>query len=238
MSPILQAIVFDYDGVLADTEPLHLRAFQETLRTRNVELTREDYFEHYLGLDDEGVFCAVARDRGVAWPDEVVRALVADKARRFGKLSATEPVLMPGVAARLRVWNGRVAMAIASGSLRGEIEPVLQAHGIRSLLPVIVAAGETPRGKPAADPYLRALELLAARRGPGLDALDPRRSVAIEDSPWGISAARQAGMKIVALATSYAAGRLVGADAVAARFDDLTLGLLEDIVCRDQPGRR
>jgi beta-phosphoglucomutase len=225
---MLQAIVFDYDGVLADTEPLHLRAFQETLAGHGLALSDADYYEHYLGLDDAGVFRAVVEREGESCSETDVREFVDRKAQRFLNISGTARVLYPGVAARLREWSGRVPIAIASGSLRHEIELVLEREGLTGLVPVIVAAGETASGKPAPDPYVRALEQLSA----GGRALDACRSVAVEDSPWGIDSARGAGMKAVALATSYPPARLAGADAVVSAFDDLDLDLFNRLASR------
>jgi beta-phosphoglucomutase len=225
---MLQAIVFDYDGVLADTEPLHLRAFQDTLARHRLVLSDADYYEHYLGLDDAGVFRAVVQRDGHSCSDADVREFVERKAQRFLEISRTARVLYPGVAARLREWSGHLPIAIASGSLRHEIELVLQGEGLSGVVPVIVAAGETTSGKPAPDPYIRALERLSA----GGRALDPGRSVAVEDSPWGIDSARGAGMKAVAITTSYPAARLDGADAVVSAFGDLDLELFDLVAGR------
>ena len=63
-SSMLQAIVFDFDGVIADSEPLHLRAYQAVLEEDGIELTKEDYYKRYLGFDDEGLFRALAKTRG------------------------------------------------------------------------------------------------------------------------------------------------------------------------------
>ncbi len=233
----LQAVVFDYDGVLADTEPLHLRAFQETLAPRGIDLTRRRYFEDYLGLDDEGVFGAVTVQHGLALARNEIRALVEEKAQRFKDISATERVLFPGAAERLRSWSRQVAVAIASGSLRHEIESVLDAEALRDYITVIVAAGETANGKPAPDPYLRALELLGRLRSARQNRLDPARTVAVEDSPWGIDSAHAAGMLAVAVTTSYPAARLSTADAVLPDLASLDLDLLDAIVCRRPPPR-
>jgi len=225
----LQAIVFDYDGVLADTEPLHLRAFQDTLAARGVELTRARYFQDYLGLDDGGVLGAVSAEHGLGWTRLEIRALTEEKAERFRNLSSTERVLFPGVADLLRQWSLHVPIAIASGSLRHEIEYVLEVERLRDLVSVIVAAGETPNGKPAPDPYLRALEQLGRLRGPG--AVGASRSVAVEDSPWGIDSARGAGMRVVAVATSYPAERLDAADSVLPDLTSADLAMLDALVC-------
>lgn len=273
----LQAVIFDYDGVLADTERLHLRAMQETLSPMGVALPEADYFERYLGLDDEGVFRAVSDAHRLRWTDELLATLVADKAERFQRTLATiveqiarqkpratsesrratpespratpdvpratpdapratpEPpratatILFPGAASCLAACSRHVPVAIASGSLREEIEMVLDAEGLRELVPVIVAAGETERGKPYPDPYLRALALLQAARDPRLEPLEAGRCVVIEDSPWGIDAARAAGMKVAAVATSYRPDRL-SADLVVDRLQDLDLEALEKLV--------
>ena len=119
--------------------------------------------------------------------------------------------------------GGRVPLAIASGALRGEIELILDASGLRASFPVIVAAGDAPSGKPAPDLYLAALGLLGA---------DARRSVAVEDSVWGIESAHAAGMKVVAVATSYPPHRLTSADAVVTVFGDLTLALFDTLARR------
>ena len=80
MRSVLQAIVFDFDGVIADSEPLHLRAFQRTLREEGLELSTRDYYARYLGYDDVGLFQALARDREVAMSDGQIASLVARKA--------------------------------------------------------------------------------------------------------------------------------------------------------------
>jgi beta-phosphoglucomutase-like phosphatase (HAD superfamily) len=209
-----EAIVFDFDGVLADTEPLHLRAFQQALAPSGVTLETADYYARYLGFDDSGVFEALSLDRGLGWTHGDVARLRDAKARGFRTILETHPVLFDGVAERLREWAGQVPFAIASGALREEIELVLEASGLRSFFPIIIAAGETPSGKPAPDPYLAALGRLGA---------EARRSVAVEDSVCGIESAHRAGMKVVAVATSYPPDRLTEADATVAAFGDLTL---------------
>jgi beta-phosphoglucomutase len=219
----LQALVFDFDGVLANTEPLHLSVFQQVLAERGIGLDVAEYYERYLGYDDSGVFAAIGRDRGLGWSSRDVDELVAGKARFFRASLETHPVLFDGVADRLREWARSVPMAIASGALREEIELILGAAGLLDLVPVIVAAGETPAGKPAPDPYLAALARLGA---------EARRSIAVEDSFWGIESARRAGMKVVAVTTSYPRERLADADAVAGAVGDLTMAGFEELARR------
>src|SRR3954470_19944353 len=76
----LQAIIFDFDGVIANSEPLHLQAFQQTLSEEGVALTPSEYYARYLGFSDVGAFEAIGRDRGLDMPESRVAALVARKA--------------------------------------------------------------------------------------------------------------------------------------------------------------
>jgi beta-phosphoglucomutase-like phosphatase (HAD superfamily) len=156
----LQAIIFDFDGVIADTEALHLRAFQQVLGDRGVELTAADYYARYLGLDDYHVLRAVARDCGLASDDTRLAEILHDKAARYERLIATTAVLYDGVEQRLREWSREVPLAIASGALRSEIERILQRNDLLSCFAAIVTAKDVARGKPAPDPYLTALERL------------------------------------------------------------------------------
>ncbi len=164
----------------------------------------------------------------------------ADKAECFRRsvtasilpagVEGREPILYPGVTERLRTWSREVPLAIASGSLRVEIEPVLAAEGLLEAVPVIVAAGDTPNGKPSADPYLRALRLLSGRRDRRLGPLEPSRCVAVEDSAWGIDAALAAGMTVIALTTSYPPDRLGAAHRVVGGFGDLDLEMMSSAI--------
>jgi len=219
----LQALVFDFDGVLADTERLHLRAFQQALAPAGIALATADYYERYLGYDDGGVFDALARDRHLDWTRQDVADLVQAKAVCFRAILEAEPPLFPGVREAVPRWARDVPLAIASGALRVEIEHILGSAGLLEFFPVIVAAGDTPGFKPAPDPYRAALEQLGA---------EASRSVAVEDSVWGIESARGAGMKVVAVATSYPPERLAQADAVVGAFRHLTLDQFEDLARR------
>ena len=230
--PLLQAVILDFDGVLADTEPLHFRAMVEALATVGASLTREEYFDRYLGVDDVAGFQAIARDRGLPWSEDTHRTLLAEKASRFREITARERVFFPGVADKLRAWSRSVRLAVASGALRHEIAAALELEGLASVLSTIVASGDTPQSKPAPDPYLRALALLDAGREPGRAPVTASRCVAVEDSMWGIDSARGAGLKVVAVSTSYRPEQLTAADLVVNGFDDLSLDLFETVVGR------
>jgi beta-phosphoglucomutase len=227
MNRPLQAIVFDFDGVIADSEPLHLRAFQQTLAERQIELTGRDYYSRYLGYDDVGLVQALATDRGIAMSDQEITALVARKGVRLQEMLHGGQVLFPGVIDFIREAASAVPIAIASGALKHEIEEITEAAGIRQLFSTIVSSGDTPQSKPSPAPYLLAFERL--RQVSGQD-LDPRRSVAIEDSRWGLESARGAGLRCVGVTNSYPAAELDGAELVVDGLNALTLATL-DALC-------
>ncbi|MDE3156871.1 MAG: HAD family phosphatase [Acidobacteriota bacterium] len=227
MSPSsLQAVVFDFDGVIADTEPLHLRAYQDILAEAGISLTEMDYYARYLGYDDAGAFRAIARDSGRTLDEEAVRDFIARKARRFEELEAAGAVLFPGAIECVRRCAARWPLAVASGALRREIELVLEHAGLRDAFHLVVSAEDTPKSKPAPDPYLLALERLREATGLPIEAA---RTVAIEDSRWGIQSARGAGLRCVAVTHSYAADALGEADAVVPNLAALTIERLQAV---------
>ncbi len=227
MSRALQAIVFDFDGVIANSEPLHLRAFQQTLAQEGIELTAADYYAKYLGFDDVGAFAAVARDRGIALSDRQIASLVASKGVLLQEMLQSGSVLFPGAKAFVEAAASAVPVAIASGAHRHEIEEIVRGAGIDHLFSAIVGAGDTPEGKPSPQPYLLAFERL--RDVTGKD-LQPHRTVAIEDSRWGLDSARGAGLRCVGVTTSYTARELPGAELLVEGLAALTVDALEHLV--------
>ena len=222
----LQAIVFDFDGVIANSEPLHLTAFQRALADEDVELTADDYYTRYLGYDDVGAFEALGRDRGLPMGPDRVAALVTRKGERMQEMLRTGSVLFPGAIEFVREAAAVVPIAIASGALRHEIDEIIEAAGIADLFAAIVASGDTPESKPSPAPYRLAFERLREQTG---QDLDPRRSVAIEDSRWGLESARGAGLRLVGVTTSYAADELAGAELVVEGLQVLTLRALDQL---------
>ena len=220
----LQAIVFDFDGVIADSEPLHLRAFQQILAEERIELSAADYYSRYLGYDDVGLFQALAADRAVTMTDRQVTVLVARKGVRLQQMLHDDHVLFPGAVEFIRTAAAEVPIAIASGALKPEILSIIEAAGIDELFTTIVAAGDTPQSKPSPAPYRLAFEQLRAKSG---RELDPRRCVAIEDSRWGLESAQGAGLRCVGVTNSYPAKELPQAELVVSGLGALTLTALD-----------
>jgi beta-phosphoglucomutase len=221
----LQAIVFDFDGVIADSERLHLRSYQEVLGPEGVSISNDDYLQKYLGYDDVGVFKAVGRDYGIPMNDLRVSELIAAKGERYESLAAAGEMLFPGAANFIRAAAASVPIAIASGALTHEIEDVLRRSGLLSLFPVIVGADQTERSKPHPDPYRTAFARLREHSGRDLVAW---RSVAIEDSKWGLVSARGADLRCVAVTNTYPAADLrEDAELVVEGLNALTLDALD-----------
>lgn len=225
--PGLQGVIFDFDGVIANSEPLHLRAFQQALGDRGVFLSRDEYFSSYLGYDDVGAFQALARDRGLGWDDREIAALVALKGVKLQEMMHAGDVLFPGAADFIRAAAGAVPIAIASGALRHEIDEIIAAAGLASLFITVVASGDTPESKPSPAPYRLAFDRLNAHAG---GILEPWRCVAIEDSRWGLESARGAGLRCVGVTNSYPAGELGTAELVVEGLHALTMRMLDELV--------
>jgi beta-phosphoglucomutase len=217
---VVRAVVFDFDGVLADSEPLHLRVYQQLLEPQGIHLGQATYRERYLGYDDEGVFRQIAVDYKLLLGDEEIEMLIAEKARRFEALVSDGNVLYPGAAACVRRLGASWPLGIASGALRAEIELMLRRAGLLDVFRFIVSAGETDRTKPAPDPYLRAAELLG---------IAPGACVAIEDSHWGLQSARAAGMRTIAITHTYPRESLTEADAVVDSLDEITVERINNL---------
>jgi beta-phosphoglucomutase len=224
MTHVLQAIVFDFDGVIANSEPLHLTAFQRALAEDELDLTADDYYTRYLGYDDLGMFRAYARDRRLTWTNDQVDALVTRKGRMLEALLHAGSVLFPGAKEFVQKAAASVPIAIASGAQRHEIDEIVEGAGIATLFSAIVAAGDTVEGKPSPAPYRLAFERLCVSTGL---TLDPRRCVAIEDSRWGLESALGAGLRCVGVTNSYPAHALTGAELVVPGLHDLTLPALD-----------
>lgn len=214
-------VIFDFDGVIADTEALHFAASREVLATHGITLDRARYYQKYLGYSDEMMAEAVAVDQGLLAPgadlapfvDEFIRA----KGQAYQRLKASGALLYEGVPACIRQMAAACPIGIASGAFRHEIEEILADAHLLTCFTTIVGAGETSRSKPHPDPYLE-----AARR---LDTA-PERCVAIEDSMWGLDAARIAGMKTIAVTSSYPASQL-SANRVVSYTRDVTPAVIE-----------
>lgn len=223
----LQAVFFDFDGVIADTEPLHLRAYQAVLQADGIDLNKSEYYARYLGYDDVGLFDALAKDRRISLSNEKIDEWVAAKSSIVEEMLSNASILFPGAAACVKMFAERVPLAVASGALEPEIEIVLEHAGLRSSFAAIASASDGVRGKPAPDLYLLAMAKLKDRLP---SPIDPGACIAIEDSRWGLEAAQRAGLRCVAVTHTYPAAELGKADLVVDTLSDLTLSNIEALI--------
>jgi HAD superfamily hydrolase (TIGR01509 family) len=216
----ITAVVFDFDGVIADTEGLHLKAFQQVFARRGWRLDEAEYFDRYLGCDDRGLVGAYTRDHRLALDVAEIDALLAAKADAFARQLDSVDVLFPGARLAIERLAARFTTAIASGALHHEIVHILAAADLGDLFPVIVGADDVTSCKPSPEPYLMAAERLG---------VSPSACVAIEDSLPGLQAARSAGMRTIGIATTSPAHLLAGADRVVTTLGDVSPELVAEL---------
>ena len=220
----LRAAVFDFDGVIVDSEPLHYRSLHDALLEDGVEITREEYWGIYLAFDDRGAIRLALEHHRQAAPPERVARIEERKVARFAQLVPEIPVF-DGAPELVRALAAQMPVAIASGARHDEIETILASLGLRGSFSALVGAEDAPRTKPDPAPYLEAAQQLA-RCEPGLD---PAECVAFEDSVPGILAARGAGMRVVGVSNSYPAEKLGAAHRVVGSLAALDVAALRGL---------
>ena len=229
---MIRAVVFDFDGVLANSEPLHFRAFHDVLAAEGVTLTEANYYARYLGYNDERAFREIGAEQGRRWDDRAIAGLIDRKALLMEDIEQHASVLFPGAREAIEQLARHCPLAIASGALRAEIERTLTRERLAAHFTVIVAGDDGVPSKPAPDPYLRAVERLAAAHG----SMSPSHCVAVEDSPWGLESATLAGLGTVGITHTYGQEALAHADAIIDTMSALTWELLCSLNGRFDPG--
>lgn len=206
------ATLFDYNGVLANDETVHLAAFQDALAPLGIALTEADYWEKYLGFDDVGAFGAILLDSGRPLDNEQVAQLVEAKRPLYRARAEGSLPLFPGASALIRRRAALGPVGIVSGALRDEIELGIDALGVRELITCVVAAEDTRASKPDPHGYLLGIQALSKL----VPASVAERALVIEDSLAGIEAAKAAGLPCIAVGHSYPEKELYahGADLV------------------------
>lgn len=225
---MLKAVIFDFDGVIANTEPVHLRAFQRALAGEGVELTEEDYYANYLAYDDRTFFIRLYENRKLEMEGALLSSLLERKSFNYDEMIEGNIELLPGAVDFIESLAGKYRLAIGSGALEAEILRILDFAGIRDSFEVIVGADRIANCKPAPDVYIEALRRLNSLAGDGA-GIAPAECLVIEDSVSGIRAALAAGMKCLAVTNSYSEAELGEAHAVEpglAGLDPVILGKL------------
>jgi len=214
---MIRAVIFDLDGTLVDTEPIHFAAYAAVLRAEGVELTREEYFGRFIGYNDRDCFAAVLRENGRAADEAAIAGLMDRKSDAFMASIAGRDLLYPDAAEFVRRCAERFPLMVATGALRREAELLLAQSAIRRLFVDIVAAEDAEHGKPEPGCFIAALGRLGfiLRTRPPIDSAE---CLVVEDTAAGVQAAHRAGMKVLALAQTTPARKLSAAEIVRDSF--------------------
>jgi beta-phosphoglucomutase len=224
---MFKAVIFDFDGVITDSEVLHLRAFNKVLARYNIEIKEEIYYKEYLGFTDLDCFKSVVEKSNLGLNSEQIRNLIKQKNQVFEELAATEATIFEGVPQFLQMLrdNG-VPMAICSGAILEEIALILEQSGLGHFFDVIVAGDQITKGKPDPEGFLLALERLNKGKQNPIAAGD---CAVIEDSHWGLEAGNAAGMHTVGITNTYNPGQLSMAEKIVASLNELTIDDLRQL---------
>ena len=214
MTTKFHAIIFDMDGVIVDSEPLHERAFLEVLEEIGFGRTHGIDFPAYYGKSDLVVWRDfIARQH----PEQSLEELLGRKEEKFGALLQKDEPIFPGLLELLTRLSPRYPLALASGSRHPTINAVLAMRGLRRFFRAVVSSEDVPHGKPAPDIFLRTAKLLDVA---------PRGCCVIEDSASGVEAAVLAGMAVIAITNSLPAEKLSRATRVVETYEELEQLLL------------
>ena len=221
----LEALIFDFDGTIADSEPFHLAAFQRTFSEElGLELTEAQYRDRYLAFDDRTMVRAFLADRGAEVEPARFERLLEVKGAHYEALGAS-PRILPGAAELIRAASARWPLAVASGALEGEIRPVLEGAGLLDCFGPIVSAEMVGRGKPDPESFLTALgrinEALSVKIRPSGGLVLPEACLVLEDSVAGVGSGRAAGMRVLAVTNSFPREALSGADRVVDSLEEI-----------------
>ena len=225
---MLRAVIFDFNGIIVDDEPIHFALFRRVLGEEGITLTEEAYYERYLGFDDRGAFITGLRENNRPISDAKLDELIRRKAGYYQDAIRDHTAIFPGVKSLLAELSRLLPLAVASGALRHEIETILTVAGLHDCFQAIVSAEDVKKGKPEPEIFLTALLALNGREKTG-GLIQAGECVVIEDSKEGIRGALRAGMKCLAVTNSHPAEVLHEAHAVVDSLEDVTLPFLQQL---------
>ncbi len=216
------AVIFDFDGVIVDTEPIHYNAFQKVLEPLGLGYTWQEYTEKYMGFDDRDAFREAFRSAKKTLENVFLSELICRKTSIFQQV-ALSVVPYPGVIELLNeLSNIGVPLSISSGALRSDILPILEQLNIRDCFSHIITADDVPQSKPHPASYLKAKHLLIENFSEKLNSAS--MIYAIEDTPAGILSAKSAGLSVIAVTNSYPVNMLNKADTIVENLTHLVGG--------------
>ncbi len=222
---VIHAVIFDFDGVLVDTEPLHHQAFCTVVAPHGLACDWPEYVREYIGFDDRGLFQAAFQRHQKSLADADLQTLVNAKANEFIRLAAAGVDPYPGVPDIVRNASERWPVGLCSGALRSDIEPLLNQLGLQATFGVQVTAEDVPASKPDPTCYRLTVEKLAALLQTPLNAT---QCIAIEDTPAGVEAATGAQLRAWGVTHTHSQTELSAAERVFDSLPALWKALLEE----------
>ena len=225
---MLRAVIFDFNGIIVDDEPIHFELFQKVFAEEGIDLTKDAYYARYLGFDDRGAFSFGYREHNRQLNNDKLTELIDRKAVYYQEAIRNQVAIFPGVKSLVVDLTQDVPLAVASGALRNEIETVLTTAGLMNYFKVIISAEDVERGKPEPDIFLKALAELNQQKN-NRNLIAAADCVVIEDSKEGIKGARRAGMRCLAVTNSHPAALLNEATRVVESLEGVSLSLLQTL---------
>jgi beta-phosphoglucomutase len=224
----LKAVIFDFDGIIVDTEPIHYRSFQVVLEPLGLGYSWDEYVARYMGFDDRDAFTEAFRSGRKSLSPDGLEELISLKAKLFHDVVADGVTAYPGVVELICSLSSEIPLAVCSGALRSDIVPILRQLSIENAFSAMVTADEVPASKPDPASYMLTVEKLAAVfPETGISASS---CVAIEDTPAGIASASGAGIPVIAVTNSYPPDQLFNAKRIISSLADISIADFKAIV--------
>jgi beta-phosphoglucomutase len=224
---MLKAVIFDFDGVIVDTEQLHYQAFNEIFRPLGVQISVSEYFERFVGMTDQELFRLLDKEKNLRLSEEQLHELFTKKAVSFKSLASKQATIYDGVPQFIKMLcENKIHLAVYSGALFEEIEMILKGARLIQFFEVIVSSEQVKHGKPDPEGFLLALKLLNEKAS---SKIKPADCIVIEDSHWGLEAAKTAAMHSIAVTNTYPADNLNPADKIVTNLGELTLADLQTL---------
>jgi beta-phosphoglucomutase len=216
---MIRAIIFDWDGVITDTEPVHMEAWLKVFKPMGIVFDHDEYYRCYVGLSDGDFLDEVGRNHHREFTERDKGVAIERKAVESHRILERKIPLLPGVKEIIPELHAAHPMAICSGALKREIMFVLNTLGWQDYFKPIVTQEDVRRGKPNPEGFLIAFKHLQQHHN-WKSSLQESECLVIEDSPHGIEAARAAGMPVVAITNSFSEEHLHGANEIVSSLAD------------------
>ena len=210
----VKIIIFDFDGVILDSENSHFIAFNEGLKNLNINISEDEYYSKYISLDDRGVITNVVNDKNISVTNEEIDMIIKNKNDYFESRLIDNSKLFPGVEELIIQLSKNFVLSIGSGANRSEIIKTLKNNNIYDYFEIIVSADEVNNPKPNPETYNRVLDNINTD-------FNINEIIVIEDSPGGIEAAKSAGLKCIAITNTFDNKELGKADIIVSNYEDI-----------------